>query len=868
MSASSTQKKSAPTPIMIQYQSIKDEYKDAVLFFRLGDFYEMFNDDAIEVSRLLNLTLTHRGDNPMCGVPYHASKIYIARLLRLGKRVAICEQVTTPAQSKGIVERKVVEVITPGTAIEEDYLERGTDNFLAALWTDAKKTVVSFAYIDVSTGSFSAISWPYAQMSEFLHKEIGKISPRELLICQALNDNKTLLQVLETSPNLTHASYPDWHFNVSLSYKRLCAQFKTVNLRSFSLTEESPELAPAGFLIEYATKNAGAELPHVDSITIYKGDEYLILDDATRKNLEIVQNLRDGSSQFTLLEVLNHTVTPMGSRRLRNWLLSPLTSVSQIQTRQESVLQFVRDRNTLQSLRKALSPILDIERLASRIAMERAHAKDLVALRSSLQAFIEAHVIVSDFSFTGIDIDRLRHITEKLFQSIHDDPSTILTEGRLIKTGWSEHLDHLHTIQENFAQTLESYLEEERAKTGIQNLKVRFNRNDGYFIEVTKGKLDAVPEHFIKKRSLVNAERYTTEKLYELEKELLSAEENIILEERNLFLEIRSSLLSELSFLFEVAAHIAHVDTVACFAHVAMLYNWTCPVVDDSLLFDVVEGRHPVVEMHLPANEFVPNTLLLDEKNFALITGPNMAGKSTFLRQNAIIALLAQIGSFVPATKAHVGLVDRIFCRVGASDNLARGESTFLVEMTETAHILRAATEKSFVIMDEVGRGTSTEDGLSLAWAISEYLLTVIGAKTLFATHYHELTRLIHPKLLLLCMSVLENEGSVVFLKRIKEGASENSYGLHVAQMAGIPFSVVDRAYKILSTIQKNVPTETVQEELPKQVSAPPSNPSLFSEEELVLDELLSCNIDSLTPLEALQILARWKKSLDGTIHS
>lgn len=872
-----------PTPMMVQYLSIKSKYPDTILFFRLGDFYEMFDEQAVEVSKLLNLTLTKRASVPMCGIPFHASKIYIARLLRLGKKIAICEQVTLP-NGKGLVERRVTEIITPGTTFEEDYLERGANNFLASLVPvkAGKDTVYAFAWLDVSTTVFCACSWRSNEHADEAPRNINRVSPCELLLPKSLENEPVISRIISNMPGMIVSYYQDWQFNAEISYKKLISQFKTVNLRSFSLAENSPEIIPAGFLLEYAAKNAGTDLAHINGISLYKESKYLNLDESSRKNLELTVNLRDGSSRFTLFEVINHTCTPMGSRLLRSRLSSPLTDIKQIKHRQNEVQILVDNSTCAENLRKILQETSDVERLSSRIAMDRAHAKDLLALKKSLDCYIEMKKETAEFNLFSNDTEKAENVSEIIGKAIKEDPSIFLTEGNIIAPGWSAELDHLYELKTNFSSILENYLEEEKQRTGISSLKIRYNRQNGYYIEVTKSNLSLVPEDYIRKRSFLNGERYTTEKLEELENELLSASEKIIELERNLFIDLRNKLKSFVHYFFICAEEIAELDVTASNAWCAKYFHWVCPEVDESDDFEIEQGRHPVVEFHLPEGSFVPNDICLDDKPFALITGPNMAGKSTYLRQNALIAVLAQIGSYVPAEKAHLGVVDRIFCRVGASDNLARGESTFLVEMTETANILRSATSKSLVIMDEVGRGTSTEDGLSIAWAVSEFLLNSIKAKTLFATHYHELTRLTHDSLQLLCLEVLETSGEVVFLKRIKKGASENSYGLHVARLAGIPQKVIDRAKEIIAVLQKHSPaTETLvsDEDSCIEIAAEKINsraesinelhsknkaPGLFSEEELVLEEILSVNIDELTPLEALKNLARWQKQLSG----
>lgn len=869
------------TPLFLQYQSIKNDHSGEVLFFRVGDFYEMFNDDAVEVSRLLNLTLTHRGENPMCGVPYHASKIYIARLLRLGKKVAIAEQVGDVGNGKGLAERKVVEIITPGTALESEYLESSVNNYLASFSILGKK--LGLAFLDVTTGDFRATSFDLNFINENLSKELGRYNPKEILIPDSLKNNQEIQKTLSLFSNVSVSWYPSWNFNTDLAFQKLIKQFGTTNLRSFSLLEDSAELAPAGFLLDYVEKTTGLLSKHIRSINVYQDCEYVIIDDSSRRNLEILQNLRDNSSNFTLFDCVNSCKTAMGSRTLRTWLMFPLTDVNKIKERQNHVEFFYQDRNLFKKVREYLSGILDIERLSVRIAMDRAHGKDLQALKNSLILWKKVSDEITVKGFSLQEVQTASSIIDLIDSAILDDPATSLTEGRLIKQGWSEELDNWTHIQNDFTKILDQYLEEEKENTGIQNLRIKNNGNMGYFIEVTKGKLDKVPSHFIMRRALVNADRYTTERLQELESKLYEASTKIIELERNLFLEVRNNIKNHIDYLLQLSFDVAYCDVTCSFADAAIKNDWVKPLVDNSFVFDIEDGRHPVVEKNIPKGEFVPNSLSIKgEENFtesfALITGPNMAGKSTFLRQNALITLLAQVGSFVPAKKARIGLVDKIFCRVGASDNLAKGESTFLVEMTETAHILRSATEKSFVIMDEVGRGTSTEDGLSIAWAVSEYLLNRLKCKTLFATHYHELTRLEHESIKMLCMAVNESGDNIVFLRKVVDGASANSYGIHVASLAGIPKVVIDRANSILNKIQDDaakkpilvqenqseliedsVSVEKILENQQKSLTG-----SLFSDEELILDEILSLDLDNTTPIHALQILARWKKTLKG----
>ena len=869
--------------MMQQYLSIKAQHTDAVLFFRLGDFYEMFDDDAVEVSKLLNLTLTQRTGSPMCGIPYHASRIYIARLLRAGKKIAICEQVSDVVPGE-LTERKITEVITPGTAIGEDFLEQGQNNYLAAVYCTPQEITrgqitdmfIGFAYLDVSTGEFFATSFPRATLNEQFKKELGRIQPREILIQISLAETMPAVKALcGEYPQMLQNLYPDWHFSAATAEKRLCACFGTETLKAFSLTIESPELPPAGLLLHYLDQTTGAALPHITGIKIYRDYDFVMMDDATRKNLELLQNLHDNTDAFTLFETVHHTKTAMGTRLLRQWLYRPLRTAEEINARLNKTATLHQQEKILAAVRNTLSEVLDIHRLTGRVAMQRAHGKDLLALKQSLKACIALMQLSKNAGLFFLQLPQEQHDDmERLYtlldESIAEDCPIALSDGGLIKPGWSAQLDELRNIRDNANKLLEEYLETERQKSGIKNLKIKYNRLSGYFLEITRGTLKTVeiPEHFIKRRSLTSADRFTTDALSKLETKLNDVGENIISCEKELFLAVNTEVYNRITLLHILAKEIAELDVLQAFAYTAALHAWVKPEFSNDGLLHICEGRHPVVENHLPAGEFVPNSITLSAAadsaipSFALITGPNMAGKSTFLRQTALIVLLAQIGSFVPAEKAVLAPVDCIFCRVGASDNLARGESTFLVEMTETAYILRNASAHSLIIMDEIGRGTSTGDGFSIARAVSEYLLHTIGAKTLFATHYHELARLEHPRLQTLCLDVLETEGKIVFLKKVIEGIAAHSYGVHVAELAGLPETVIQRATEILNEgLQKNDTAVSKDFTVPeKKKSAPEKN--LFSDEELIINEILSTNADEITPLQALQLLSRWKKVL------
>lgn len=915
-----------------QYRRIKSRYRDVILFFRLGDFYEMFFEDAVEASSLLDLTLTKRQGQPMCGIPYHAYKPYIARLLKAGKKVAICEQLTAP-NAKGIIERDVIEVVTPGTTIEEDFIDRTGNNYLASVCSLEGRLCV--ACLDVSTGEFRAYSGSDDPVlgAEFLQSELHRLSPREIIIQQSLFERESTGAILREMEGVLVERRPDWSFDREKSLEALKRRFGVASLKGFGFLDEAPELAAAGILLEYLDENAKALSPHIRSLLPFDREECLALDEATRKNLELVRNLADAGRRDTLISVLDRTKTAGGARLLRQWVLQPLRNKAAIGERLDAVEYLHRDQFLLNDLRRRLGGVLDSERLVARLAMDKAHAKDLLALKDSMLAslsisamFAEAKpeastaaasmAAASDATggslprlFTaGIDDEareRCARAAAIVERAIKEDPSVLLAEGNLIREGYDGELDRLRALKKDSTKVLEDYLEEERRQSGIQSLRIRYNKIIGFYLEVTRGKLDAVPPHFIRRQSLVTGERYTTDRLAEIESEINGATEKIVELEKRRFLEVRESLKAFIGPMEQLASLIARIDCLASFAQAATEGAYCRPELADEALLSIRQGRHPVVEACLPTGSFVPNDLDLDVggEAFALITGPNMAGKSTMLRQTALIALMAHIGSFVPAESARIGLVDKIFCRVGAQDNLARGESTFLVEMHETAYILNTATERSLVIMDEVGRGTGTLDGVSIAWAVSEQLLDTVRCRTLFATHYHELTSMNHPRMKNLSMAVLENEGEIVFLKRLKEGPAAGSYGLHVAKLAGIPAGVLARAKALqgrIDTFEHSLEAgagradgaagsvagtavraagaafgladpglanaaATAPVPAPKDAEAERGRrgaSELFSAEDLALARLKGVDPDRMTPLEALQLVAELKAAL------
>ena len=852
------------TPMMRQYLSIKEKHKDSVLFFRMGDFYEMFKSDAEEVSRILNLTLTKRHGVPMCGIPYHAAQNYIGRLLQAGKKIAICEQISLPKGGKGIATRDVVEIITPGTVVDESYLDKRSNNYLAAIGRIKKEMV--FSYVDLSTGEFWATSFNGDHQEDFVRKEIGRLNPREILLQESLMET-AYFRSLASRPALVLNKIPDWLFDLDSSYSSLKDQFRVSNLKGFGFQETDRALAAAGVLLDYLKDTARHYLTHLKEIKRYEDDCFVSLDEATQKNLELLRNMNDGSASYTLLSVLDETQTSMGARMLRQWIMNPLRYPGDIRFRQDRVKKFYHNQLLMQDVRNFLSGILDIERLTARIGLDKAHAKDLLSLRISLEKIFSMEDCIRSeepelLVCTEEQYRLLNEICHHLKQAIADEPSILLHEGKMIRDGYHAGLDELKTLKNHSRQILENYLQGIKEETGINNLKLKYNKIIGYFLEVSKGQVDAVPESFIRRQSLVGSERYTTDKLGDLESSINSSSEKIIELERSLFIEIRENLKQYIPLFQDVCRKLAELDCYGSLAYTATTRGYSCPEILDNKELDIQGGRHPVVEAYLPQGEFISNsTSLMDEKGFfALITGPNMAGKSTYLRQTALIVLMAQIGSFIPADQGRIGTVDKIFCRVGASDNLARGESTFLVEMNETAHILRNASERSLVIMDEIGRGTSTKDGLSIAWSIAEFLLDDLSCKTLFATHYHELTGLQHPSLCNLSLSVRETGQDIVFLKKIKEGPANNSYGIHVASLAGLPGKVVSRAEQILRSMQMNNSEKVMT--VPDAIGDSPAQQNLFNGDEIVLDQLRNLNLNSMTPLDALNTLSALQKNL------
>jgi DNA mismatch repair protein MutS len=866
---------------MVQYRRIKREHQGEVLFFRLGDFYEMFFEDALEISSLLNLTLTSRNGQPMCGIPYHASRSYISRLLIAGKKIAVCEQITEPG--KGLIERQVVEVITPGTTVDEDFLDKGSFNYLACL--ASVKDNFSLAYIDLSAGDFYATSFPAEGAVGKLRQELERIRPREIIVQESLlNENPVLAQAVEERGGLVNR-WADWLFDFARSREKLEGQFGAQSLKGFGLNQSSPEIVSAGALLDYLSDTARSLIPHVRFLKVYGDSEFVGLDESTQRNLELAANLLDGESRFSLLEVMDETKTAMGRRLLKSRILHPLRNIELINRRLDMVDTLYRRQEKLRSLRELLSKTPDLQRLCSRLAMDKAHGKDMVALKNALFYFAQIEQELSSVAESAFykngegfcfespearlqadELKKLDALRELLEKAMADDPPVLLNEGSLIRDGFNAELDRLRRLKDSGRELLESYLEEEKKETGISGLKIRYNRLIGYFFEVTNINLAKVPSRFIRRQGIAGGERFTTDRLAALESEINGASDKIVELEKTLFLEIRDRAKQLLRESLAAGKRIAEIDAAQSLARAATVRGWVRPVVESRNRTAIAEGRHPIVEAHLPRGEFIANDVFLDASDtdgkggafFALITGPNMAGKSTYLRQAALITIMAQSGSFIPAAEGRIGLVDRIYCRFGSQDNLARGESTFLVEMNETAYILHTATEQSLVIMDEVGRGTGTEDGLSIAWAVCEELLNNIKCRTLFATHYHELAGIDHPGMVNRSMDIDERNGEVVFLRKIRDGPASKSYGLHVAALAGLPEKVLRRAGEIMGRNRTEVPA-CRDAPLP---SAEKEKTLLEASEIKVIKELSELEINAMTPLAALNLIQKWKNAL------
>ena len=864
------------TPLMRQYSAIKERHPNALLLFRLGDFYELFFEDALVASKELQITLTSRNKEkgvavPMCGVPYHAAEGYISKLIRRGYRVAICDQVEDPRQAKKLVKREVTRVVTPGTATDAQILEPRDHNYLAAV-IEADGTI-GLAFADLSTGDFRVTEIAGEGRRERLLEELDRMRPRELLVPSS---TRPLHLAPEAQPRITETHLEEWVFGEEYGERLLKEHFGVVSLAGYGLEGRPRATGAAGAIFHYVRETQRGSLSHFDAIRFYEENDSLVLDSATLRNLELIEPLAGGLRDATLLAVLDQCVTTLGARKLKTWLLRPSTERPEIEARLDAVEELANSTIAREELRRVLNGIQDLERILSRVILESANARDLLALKASLEQLPLVHTYLGSLHAARLrelhgSLDKLEDVHSLLERSVHPEPPVLLTEGNLIRAGYNAELDSLREISRNSKQLIAAIETRERERTGINSLKVRFNNVFGYYIEVTKPNLHLVPSDYERKQTLVNAERYMTPELKELEAKILDAEERSQSLERQLFGEIRRSVAAEARRIRQTAGTLAELDVLACFAHLAAERNYHRPEFSDNGELAIFQGRHPVIE-HLAAREeagnFIPNDLYLNPTSDVLliVTGPNMGGKSTYLRQTALVALMAQMGSFVAADRAKLPIFDRIFTRIGASDNLARGRSTFMVEMMETSTILNTATPRSLVLLDEIGRGTATFDGLAIAWAVVEHLLTHTGARTLFATHYHELTELeeLFPGVRNYHVSVKESGSNIIFLRKVEPGSADKSYGIEVARLAGLPASVVERAREVLKRHEQS--EHTVSGSLAEKKREPKDlQLTIFTPLNAeVVQAIENVDLDNLKPLEALNLLAELKKQVQS----
>ena len=814
----------ALTPAMRQYMQAKTEIPaDAILLFRMGDFYELFFEDARRAAPLMDVVLTARAGVPMCGVPYHALQNYVAMLLNAGAKVAIAEQMEDPKLAKGLVKRAVTKVITPGTVIEENVLQSGRSNFLAALFPGKER--YGLALLDVSTGEFRATEIAGRQA---LETELNRVAPAECLAPQSWKDGCAKGDGLPDAPaRMVWSAQEDWQFDQEVCRERLCKQLGVMTLDGFGCRDLPLAVAAAGAVLGYAQNNLRQEAAQITRMQVYQPDDYMVLDRISQRNLELVDAIFTDAKNATLFAVLNKTVTPMGSRLLRDWLLRPLRSPELINRRLDAVETFTQDTLLLCELREALGAVRDLERTVARLCVGNANARDLMAMQAGLAAVPGIRAIIGDAKADLLCEVRkglvdMNELADLIRRAVVDEPPLALKDGGMIREGFNTHLDELRRAATEGKNWIAAIQVKEIERTGIKSLKVRFNQVFGYYIEITKTNLDQVPPDYIRKQTLVNAERFITPELKEIEDKILGSEEKSKALEYELFQELREAVVRETAKIQGIARALATLDVIAALADVAVRQRYVRPKLTGGTEIDIRDGRHPVLDALMQETRFVPNDVLLDtaENQLLIITGPNMAGKSTYIRQVALLVILAQMGSFVPAASASVGMVDRIFTRIGAADDISRGQSTFMVEMVETANILNNATPASLIVLDEVGRGTSTFDGLSLAWAIAEFLHDnpLVKARTLFATHYHELTELA------LTMKGVKNynvavrewEDKVIFLRKIVAGGADQSYGIQVARLAGLPRQVLGRAREILDNLEGNSINEVGQPKLAK----------------------------------------------------
>jgi len=849
---------------MKQYLSIKERYKDAIVFFRLGDFYEMFGEDAEKASKVLQIALTTRDKSkeepiPMCGIPYFASESYIAKLIKAGYKVAICEQMEDPKEAKGIVQRDVIKVITPGTHAPENPKE---NTYIISLCPSGNKHGIAAG--DISTGELIVY-----ETDENIEDEMYRFEPREILIPEGLKED---IYYKETLNNFYLSFYEDWYFDYSEAYRTLLRHLKVSSLDGYGCDGMTAAISAAGALVTYL-EDMQKETFRFKKVTTLRQDSYMFLDAVTQRNLELTHNLKDGSEEGTLLWVLDETLTPMGGRYLRASILKPLIDIHEINKRQDAVEYLVEDYELLEDLRTSLRKIQDIERLSARLSAKSANARDLIAIKNSITHLpqIKKSLLSSKnlrLSSIAEEISEFLDFKELIEKAIINNPPISLRDGGIIRDGYNTNVDELRNITikgKDFIAELEN---KERQRTGISSLKVRYNRIFGYYIEVTKSNLHMVPDDYIRKQTLVGGERFITAELKEYETKILGAEERLKNLEYQLFQDILDDVQKESVTLSKTASALAVVDFLISLAIVAKRHNYVKPVFDESGVIDITDGRHPVLE-RIPLDEkFIPNSVYMDNKDdrILIITGPNMAGKSTYMRQIALIVLMAHVGSFVPASDAKIGIVDRIFTRIGASDILTKGLSTFMVEMIEVANIIHNATTKSLIILDEVGRGTSTFDGISIAWAVAEHILNEINARTLFATHYNELTELslTHTGVRNYNVAVKEWGDEIIFLRKIEKGPADKSYGIQVARLAGLPEGIINRAREVLANLEKEELNETGRPRFAdRKMKKGIAQLDLFSSvRESVINEIINLDLKRLKPEDALNKLIEIKKKI------
>ena len=873
------------TPMMRQYLEIKNQYKDCLLFFRLGDFYELFFDDAKITSKELGLTLTTKSCGtpekaPMCGVPFHSADSYITKLVNKGYKVAICEQTEDPRRAKSIVKREVIRIITQGTLIDDTAIDEGVNNYIMCLYFTDK--AVGLSLCDVSTGAFLTSC---LEGDNKIIDEIAKHSPSQIVV----NKKTPLCEAIYSIFGIKREEYHNWAFNVSDAGIRLCNHFGVMNLSGYGIEGDEPCICASGALLEYLYETQKNELSNIRTLRKYSDSSYMILDISSRNNLELTKTLRDKNKKGSLLWVLDNTKTPGGARLIRNWIEQPLINTEDIKKRQDGVEAFKNNVIDREELREYLSAIHDIDRIMGKIVYLTANAKDLNALKASLENLPHIKLLLDCFPCGCINeikegFDTLEDIYSLLNSAISENAPFSLREGGLIKKGFSEEVDKLNEAKKNGTNWICEFEAKEKARTGIKNLRIKFNKVFGYSIEITNSYAGLVPEEYVRKQTLSGAERYITPELKEIEDVILGADEKVIALEYELFCEVRNRIAAQINRIQKTSESLSEIDVLCSLGEAADKNNYCRPEVNEESILDIKGGRHPVVEL-MGTEAFIPNDLYMDSENdrLLIITGPNMAGKSTYMRQTALLVLMAQIGSFIPATSATIGVCDRIFTRVGASDDLATGQSTFMVEMTEVANILNNATKRSLLILDEIGRGTSTYDGLSIARAVLEYIAAkrLLGARSLFATHYHELTELEGrvEGVKNYCVAVEERGENVIFLRKIIKGGTDKSYGIHVARLAGVPERVLKRAEQILSSLVKGAivskGTEkiteyrtTPEEKKPKKKAAmyetKPLKPMELwfdeSDDAQLLLEISELDTDNMTPMQALEKLTELKR--------